>query len=267
MGLNTSSYQEYAPGKTGSADKYGHADYNRDKAAGMSDYDILQQINADTSKMGNGGTSGQLYQQISANAKPPSSNSGGGGGGYSGGGGGGGQQMAGSQQFQNNLNEATQAYRPEEVDMKDFDYGNGGKYDNLGKDFNDQVQKEQLIKQTDPFGDSWNSIDFFGKHITMGREAQEGRQDASGIANKYIFNASQTNPVDIQALDKQIRTNPLYSESKAELSKLKTFGDTYANSQQNPVNWVQPQPGAGYEPPDFDSMYKKTTKDIKDINI
>ena len=262
MGLNTSAVGQ----GQGSTEFYGHADYYRDKNSGMSDYDILQQINADTSKMGNGGTSGQLYQQISANAKPPSSNSGGGGGGgYSGGGGG--QQMAGSQQFQNNLNEATQAYRPEEVDMKDFDYGNGGKYDNLGKDFNDQVQKEQLIKQTDPFGDSWNSIDFFGKHITMGREAQEGRQDASGIANKYIFNAAQTNPVDIQALDKQIRTNPLYSESKAELSKLNTFGDTYANSQQNPVNWVQPQPGAGYEPPDFDSMYQKSKKDIENIGL
>jgi len=261
MGLNTGAVGQ----GQGSTSYYGHADYNRDKAAGMSDYDIKKLIDADASKMGNGGTSGQLYQQISSGAKPPSSNSGGGGGGYSGGGGG--QQMAGSQQFQNNLNNATEAYRPEEVDMNDFNYGNGGKYDNLGKDFNDQVKKEQLIKQTDPFGDSWNSTDFFGKHITMGREAQKGRGDASGIANKYIFNASQTNPVDIQALDKQIRTNPLYSESKAELSKLKTFGDTYANSQQNPVNWVQPQPGAAYESPDFNSMYKKTTKDIKDISI
>ena len=257
MGLNTGAVGQ----GQGSTKFYGHSDYNRDKDAAMSDYEIKQLIDADTSKMGNGGTSGQLYQQISAGARPPSSNSGGGGGG------GGDQPMAGSEQFQQNLHEATQAYRPEEVDMKDFDYDNGGKHDHLGKDFNDQVQKEQLIKQTDPFGDSWNSTDFFGKHITMGREAQKGRGDASGIANKYIYNASQTNPVDIQALDKQIRTNPLYSESKAELSKLRTFGDTYANSRQSPVNWTNPQPGSAYEPPDFSNMYDKYTKDIKDISI
>ena len=262
MGLNTGAVGQ----GQGSTTHYGHADYARDKAAGMSDYDIKQLIDADTSKMGNGGTSGQLYQQIAAGAKPPSSG-GGGGGGYSGGGGGGGQQMAGSQEFQNNLNEATQAYRPEEVNMDDFKYGDGGKYDHLGKDFNDQVQKEQLIKQTDPFGDSWNSIDFFGKHITMGREAQKGRSDASGIANKYIFNAAQSNPVDIAALDKQIRSNPLYSEAKAELGKLNTYGDTYANSSQNPVNWVQPQDPSAYQSPDFDAMYDKTTKDIGKIKI
>ncbi len=265
MGLNTGAV---GGPNMGSTDFYGHADYNRDKSAGMSDYDIKKLIDADTSRMGNGGTSGQLYQQISAGARRPSSNSGARRpSSNSGGGGSRNQQMAGSQQFQNNLNEATKAYRPEEVDMKDFDYGNGGKYDNLGKDFNDQVQKEQLIKQTDPFGDSWNSTDFFGKHITMGREAKKGRGDASGIANKYIYNAAQTQVVDLAALDKQIRTNPLYSESKAELSKLKTFGDTYANSQQNPVNWTNPQPGSAYKQPDFSNMYDQYTKDIKDMSI
>ena len=260
MGLNTSASAEYAPGKTGRADKYGHADYARDKAAGMSDYDIKKLIDADTSKMGNGGTGGELYAQISAGARPPSSGGGNSGGNYGGGNNsGGGQQMAGSQQFQSNLNEATQAYRPDqEVDSS--------KYEGLGQDFRNQVDKEQAIKETDPFEDSWNSIDFFGKHITMGREAQKGRQDASGIANKYIFNASQTNPVDIAALDKKIRTNPLYSEAKADMANLQTFGDTYANSQ-NPPNWINPEGPSAYEPPDFDKIYDKTKDDISDISI
>jgi len=257
MGLNTSAVGQ----GQGSTDFYGHADYNRDKAAGMSDYDILQQINADPSKMGNGGTSGQLYAQISAGAKPPSSGGGNSGGNYGGGnnyGGGGGQKMAGSQEFQNNLNEATEAYRPEEVDMS--------KYEGLDQDFQQGIQQEQAIKETDPFGDSWNSIDFFGKHITMGREAQQGRGDASGIANKYIFNAAQTNPVDIAALDKKIRTNPLYSEAKAEVANLQTFGDTYANSQNLP-NFANPQGPSAYESPDFDKMYNKTKDDIASISI
>ena len=83
MSLNTSAYQEYAPGKVGSADYYGDADYDRDKAAGKSDAEILSAINADPSKMGNGGVGGNLYNRIAAGA-----NSGGGGstgGGYTGG--------------------------------------------------------------------------------------------------------------------------------------------------------------------------------------
>lgn len=254
MGLNTGAVGQ----GQGSTSHYGHADYARDKASGMSDSDIKRLIDADTSKMGNGGLGGELYQQIAngANSQPnnggqytiqpypmPSN---------------GGQQMAGSQQFQNNLNEATQAYRPEKADMSN--------YKGLGKDFREGIQQEQAIAETDPFGDSWNSTDFFGKHITMGREAQRGRGDASGIANKYIFNAAQTNPVDIAALDKKIRTNPLYSESKAELANLQTFGDTYTNSQ-NPPNFVQPQAPSGYEPPDFDKMYDKSRDDIAGISI
>lgn len=86
MGLNTSDYMEYAPGKKGSKDYYGDADYNRDKAAGMSDSQILKQINADPSKMGNGGVTGVLYGKISSRAgQENSSGGGGGGGGYSGG--------------------------------------------------------------------------------------------------------------------------------------------------------------------------------------
>ena len=79
MGLNTSSKRA----NEGSVDYYGHADYERDKAAGISDADLLAKINADPSKMGNGGVGGDLYRQIQAGAK--SSGSSGGGGGYSGG--------------------------------------------------------------------------------------------------------------------------------------------------------------------------------------
>ena len=271
MGLNTSGSAEYAAGKTGSVDLYGHADYNRDKKAGMSDYEIKKLIDADPSKMGNGGTSGDLYQQISSGAKPPQQQQ---------------QQPAPQQQapqppkkregtigregfrkaygpeFQENLNEATTAYQPEEKPPA----MENPEYEGLGTDFRKQVDKETAIKDNDPFEDSWNSTDFYGKHMTMGREAQKGRGDATSIANKYIFNAAETNPVDYEALDKQIRTAPLYSESKAELKKAETFGDTYANSQ-NPPTWNQPQAPAAYEAPDFQSMYDKTKKDLEGISL
>lgn len=80
MGLNTSAVGQ----GQGTTEYYGHADYNRDKAAGMSDSAILAQINAEPGKMGNGGTGGELYAQISAGANSGGS-SGSTGGGYTGG--------------------------------------------------------------------------------------------------------------------------------------------------------------------------------------
>lgn len=255
MSLNTSGFAEYSPGKFGSADLYGHADYYRDKAAGRSDYDILQSINADTSRMGNGGTGGELYQQIMRNARPPS-NSGGGGGGGGGTYGREGFKKAYGEEFQNNLNQATQGYRPDESKM--------GNFEGTSEDFQRGATQETAIRDNDPFGDSWNSIDFFGKYLTMGREAQKGRGDGTAIANKYIFNAAQTNPVNVKALDQQIRTNPLYSEAKATLAKKNTFGDQYAAGSPN---WVNPSGPSAYEPPDLQGIASKYSDRIEDISL
>jgi hypothetical protein len=71
------------PGE-GSVDYYGHADYERDQRAGISDAELLAKINADPSRMGNGGVGGDLYRQIQAGANS-GGGGGGGGGGYSGG--------------------------------------------------------------------------------------------------------------------------------------------------------------------------------------
>ncbi len=240
---------------------FGDMDIIANKNAGNSYTEMLAWYEANPSQQGGGGIGGGVHQKLVAGAAAEKNSGGGGNSSPNYNSGGSGQKMAGSKQFQQELNEATEAYRPKPVDMDKYEKGN---YDD---DFKQGLKNEQAIKETDPFGDSWNSIDFSGKFLTINDVAQKGQGDASGIANKYIFNAAQTNPVDIQALDKQIRTAPLYSESKAELSKLKTFGDTYANSKQNPVNWSNPQPGAAYEPPDFSNMYDKYTKDIKDISI
>ena len=119
--LNTSAKRA----NEGSVDYYGHKDYERDKAAGMSDAEIKRLIDADTSKMGNGGVTGQLYKQIAAGANSnndsrnnssrnnssrnnsnnryrPSS------------GGNTVQRKAGGQEFVNNLQQATQAFKPQE---------------------------------------------------------------------------------------------------------------------------------------------------------
>ncbi len=73
MGLNTGAVGQ----GQGSTTHYGHADYARDKAAGKSDAELLRLINADPSKMGNGGVGGDLYNQIAAGANSSGSSSGG----------------------------------------------------------------------------------------------------------------------------------------------------------------------------------------------
>jgi hypothetical protein len=47
---------------------YGDADYARDRAAGVSASETLAKINADPSKMGDGGVGGNLYNRIAAEA-------------------------------------------------------------------------------------------------------------------------------------------------------------------------------------------------------
>ena len=52
----------------------------------------------------------------------------------------------------------------------------------------------------------------------------------------------------------KLERNPLYQEAKAELSKLNTFGDRYAN-KKNQTEWVNPSAGPKpYERPDFENM-------------
>lgn len=247
--LNTSAKAS----NQGSVDYYGHKDYERDKAAGMSDAEIKKLIDADPSKMGNGGVTGQLYKQIAAGASSNNSSRNNSNNGYRPPSGGNTvQRKAGGQEFVNNLQQATQAFKPQEKGPA----MENPEYKELGKDFTKQMDRETALRDNNPFGDSYNSVDFFGKHIAMAREAQNSRnsgQFATDTANKYIFDAAQSNPVNIQALDQQIRTNPLYQEAKAELSKLNTFGDRYAN-KKNQTEWVNPSGPKPYERPDFEGM-------------
>lgn len=81
MGLNTSAVGN----NEGTTTHYGHQDYYRDQAAGMSDSEILAQIDANPGAMGNGGVGGDLYNEIQRGANSGGGGGGGGGGGYAGG--------------------------------------------------------------------------------------------------------------------------------------------------------------------------------------
>ena len=131
------------------------------------------------------------------------------------------------------------------------------------------MDRETALRDNNTFGDSYNSADFVGKHIAIARKGQDSRnsgQFATDTANKYIFNAAQSNPVNIQALDQQIRINPLYQNARAQLSKLETFGDREAN-KKNQAEWVNPSGPKPYEPPDFESMADKYLDRIDDYKL
>ena len=257
--------QGQAPWDDGTANSatktmFGDMDIIANKNAGNSYQQMLAWYEANPSQQGGGGIGGGVHKKLVAGAAAEKNNNNNNGSQYTAqpypNPSSGGQQMAGSQEFQNNLNEATQAYRPDESKKNNFE--------GTSHDFRRGVKQENAIKDNDPFGDSWNSIDFMGKFISAGRVAQEGRGDASGIANKYIFNAQQTNPINIQALDQQIRTNPLYSEAKATLSKKNVFGDQYAAT--SPI-WENPDGPSPYEAPDLQGISKKYSKKIDDMSL
>jgi len=138
---------------------------------------------------------------------------------------------------------------------------------NYGPNFNTQVAREKAIKNEYTTQSSSDSTDIFRKYSQVTRQKQPSQSDGSGIANKYINQARETNPIDIVALDKHIRRGPMYHEAKSELAGLLTYGDKYRNSRENPLKWNQPNPMEGVEKPDFESIYDRTKKDIDDIDI
>ena len=185
MGLNTSDYQEYAPGLTGSADYYGDADYNRDKAAGMSDAAILSLINANPSKMGDGGVGGNLYNRISAGAKSGGSSSG--GGGYSGGSTGGGSGAYNPPSFGgNNVN-----FNPGGIDMGDDSWSNEEFIRGLAKERAQAFSNSNLSETNTITNDIEQNIGNKGDFTT---NIGDGNTiTGSSIGNDYSLNLGSIN--------------------------------------------------------------------------
>ncbi len=97
--------------------------------------------------------------------------------------------------------------------------------------------------------------------------SSNGEFDASSVVNKYIQNAARTRPVDIQALDKQIRSAPLYHEAKGRMEDLNTFGDMYRYGREQLPEYKQPDPMKEVESPDFGDMYNRTKKDLDEYKV
>ena len=198
-------------------------------------------------------------------------------------------KMAGSDDFQSRLNRSAQPTGTQDSSIPgDFTFDSPAKsatgsadYSMLQEQpdvdkpssiqgpgsFGKQIEREKYLEDNDIAQGGSSSSDFVSKYSNINREQQAGRSDGSSIANKYISNAARTNPIDIEALDRQIRKAPLYHHAKSELEGLKTFGDMYRYGRESLPEFKTPAPMEAVESPDFEGMYKRTKNDIDDIDI
>jgi hypothetical protein len=188
-------------------------------------------------------------------------------------------RMAGSDDFQNKLNRSSQPVG------RDFTYeseGGTGANGSMDQDmrisqapddgsWNKQVQREKALPRqlgdNGGYGSSKGSKPQYGSSGSSSSNSSSGGFDASNVVNKYIQNAANTRPVDIQALDKQIRSAPLYHEAKGRMEDLNTFGDMYRYGREQLPEYKQPDPMKAVKSPDFGDMYNRTKKDLDDYKV
>ena len=130
-------------------------------------------------------------------------------------------------------------------------------------EFDAQVQREKDLLGSN-FQDQGNSFSDFKNTYAMPNSADD---DIFGIANAAIRSAAANNPMNVQALDQQIRTAPLYHESKSKLEGLRTFGDVARWSREDLPEFKLPAPMEAVETPDFDKMYDRTRDDLDELKI
>ena len=187
-------------------------------------------------------------------------------------------RMAGGDDFQKNLNKSAQpvggnfTYESEggtggngsaDQDMRISSAPDDGSWDR-------QVSREQGLP--DQLGENGGYGTGRGSYAQFSQGGQSssgssGSFDAGNVANKFIQNAARSNPINIEALDKSIRSRPLYHEAKARLEDLNTFGDMYKYGREELPSWKQPTPMEGVEAPDFEGIYDRTKKDLDDYRV
>jgi len=131
--------------------------------------------------------------------------------------------------------------------------------------FGKQVEREKYLEDND-IAQGGSTFDFVSELSDLNKNLQQGEDDGSAIAMKYIRNAAKTNPINIEALDHSIRMRPLYHEAKSKLEGLKTFGDTARWSREALPDFKLPDPMEATEVPDFQAMGDKYMNKIDDID-
>ena len=103
-----------------------------------------------------------------------------------------------------------------------------------------------------------NTAKFMGKYGDLNRANQSSyKNSGAGTAQKYINMGKQNQTVNQQALDKQIRTSPLYHQAQSRVEGAFTFGDRYSKKAPKWKDSTPQDQNYGIDPDIKDSIFNK----------
>ena len=110
-----------------------------------------------------------------------------------------------------------------------------------------------------------DSNEFMERFSSKNRALSERGSDPD--VNRFIDNARRNNPIDIVAMDHEIRNRPTYHEAKAKVAEANLFGDVDRWKYEQAPEWTMPVTPPPVEKPDFDAMYERSRDDLAKLKI
>jgi hypothetical protein len=92
-------------------------------------------------------------------------------------------------------------------------------------------------------------------------------QQGLDISNAFINNGREQNPLDIEALHREILRSPLVARARAEYQGLLLYGDRYRHARERLPNYQSPQPLDPVERPDLGGISDDYMDRIDDLSI
>lgn len=132
--------------------------------------------------------------------------------------------------------------------------------------FGKQVEREKYLEDNDIAQGKDSSWEFAQQGLDFLKDNPTD-DDGTAIAMKYIRNAAKTNPINIEALDHNIRMRPLYHEAKSKLEGLKTFGDVARWSREALPDFKLPEPMGPSDKADIKGIAGEYSDKIDDLEL
>ena len=132
--------------------------------------------------------------------------------------------------------------------------------------FGAQIEREKYLEDNDIAQGKDSSWEFAQQGLDFLKDNPTD-DDGTAIAMKYIRNAAKTNPINIEALDHNIRMRPLYHEAKSKLEGLKTFGDTARWSREALPDFKLPEPMGPSDKADIKGIAGEYSDKIDDLKL
>ena len=132
--------------------------------------------------------------------------------------------------------------------------------------FGKQVEREKYLEDNDIAQGKDSSWEFAQQGLDFLKDNPTD-DDGTAIAMKYIRNAAKTNPINIEALDHNIRMRPLYHEAKSKLEGLRTFGDVARWSREALPDFKLPEPMGPSDKADIKGIAGEYSDKIDDLKL